>query len=61
MSKLLNVKEVADRIGVNWRTILRYADAGKFPWGLKVGSLRRWTIEEIQDYVEAARKKGGKS
>ena len=29
------------RLGCSWRHVLRLADRGAMPWGLKLGSLRR--------------------
>jgi excisionase family DNA binding protein len=54
--RLINAKEVAHMLGCSWRTVLRLADSGVIPWGLKLGSLRRWDAQQIQDFIAS----GGK-
>jgi excisionase family DNA binding protein len=49
--RLIGVNEVARMLACSWRTVLRLADAGKIPWGVKVGSLRRWDIKQIEDFI----------
>jgi excisionase family DNA binding protein len=49
--RLLNVKEVASRLGCSWRTALRHADAGLIPFGIKLGGLRRWDVAELDDFI----------
>lgn len=45
----------ADAVGVlcGWsaRTVMRYADAGIMPWGIKCGALRRWDLDEIESWI----------
>lgn len=48
---LLKLREVEVRTGIDGRTFLRYADAGRAPWGLKVGALRRWRADELDAWV----------
>jgi hypothetical protein len=36
---------------MSWRTVYRYADAGLMPWGLKIGALRRWDLDEIERWI----------
>jgi excisionase family DNA binding protein len=49
--RLVDAKEVARLLGCSWRTVLRLADAGVIPWGLKLGSLRRWDLSQIEDFI----------
>jgi excisionase family DNA binding protein len=58
---LLNVKQVAQLLGCAWRTVLRHADQGVIPWGVKIGSLRRWNEAEIKDWVANGCKPGLRS
>lgn len=51
--RLLAVKEVGDRLAVSWRTVLRMADAGKMPWGLKLGASRRWDGDELEAWIKS--------
>ena len=37
--------------GMSWRTVIRYADAGLMPWGCKIGTLRRWDMDEIERWI----------
>jgi predicted DNA-binding transcriptional regulator AlpA len=50
--RLGDAKQVGAVTGMSWRTVLRYADAGIMPWGLKIGSLRRWDLDEIERWIE---------
>jgi excisionase family DNA binding protein len=61
--RLVDAKEVARLLGCSWRTVLRLADAGVIPWGLKLGALRRWDLQQIQDFITSGCKpvrKGGR-
>lgn len=35
------------------RTVLRNADRGVMPWGIKIGALRRWDLDEIEAWIAA--------
>jgi excisionase family DNA binding protein len=50
--RLIDCKEVGRLLGCSWRTVLRLADSGKIPWGLKLGSLRRWDAATIDEFIE---------
>jgi excisionase family DNA binding protein len=49
--RLLKADEVARRLGCSARTVYRLADGGKMPWGVKLGSLRRWDADEIECFI----------
>lgn len=49
--RYIDAKAVGRMFGCSWRHILRLADAGKFPWGVKLGSLRRWDVEELEEFA----------
>jgi excisionase family DNA binding protein len=49
--RLIDAKEAGRLFGCSWRTVYRLADAGKIPWGLKLGSLRRWDSSELDAFV----------
>jgi predicted DNA-binding transcriptional regulator AlpA len=49
--RLLDVHDVAALMRCSWRTVLRLADAGKLPWGVKIGGLRRWDSVVIDSYI----------
>jgi hypothetical protein len=38
-------------LGCSWRTVYRLADEGKIPWGLKLGSLRRWGVKQMEEFI----------
>jgi predicted DNA-binding transcriptional regulator AlpA len=62
--RLVDVKDVGRLLGCSWRTVLRLADAGRIPWGVKLGALRRWDLQQIEDFVaggcQPVRKTGGR-
>jgi len=43
-----DVGDLAGRFKSSRRHVLRLADAGKMPWGVKIGNLRRWSRREIE-------------
>jgi predicted DNA-binding transcriptional regulator AlpA len=49
--RVINVHMVAAKMGCGWRHILRMADAKEFPWGFKLGSLRRWDEREVDEFI----------
>jgi predicted DNA-binding transcriptional regulator AlpA len=49
--RLIDVKAVGRLLGCSWRTVLRHADAGRIPWGVKLGALRRWDAAEIDAFI----------
>jgi predicted DNA-binding transcriptional regulator AlpA len=51
LRRLVDAKAVGQMLGCSPRTVLRLADAGRIPWGIKLGSLRRWDSQEIQDFI----------
>lgn len=46
-----DVKIVAQKYDADPRSIFRWADAGKIPFGVKLGSLRRWDLSEIDAHI----------
>lgn len=49
--KLIDAKETARLLGCSWRTVLRLADSGRIPWGIKLGALRRWDASELDQFI----------
>jgi predicted DNA-binding transcriptional regulator AlpA len=49
--RLIDAKGVARLLGCSWRTVLRLADGGQIPWGVKLGGLRRWDVREIEAFI----------
>ena len=49
--RLIDCKGVADLLGCSWRTVLRHADTGRIPRGIKLGALRRWDAAEIETFI----------
>ena len=61
---LLDVRAVAQLLGCSTRHVIRLADNGAMPKGLKVGALRRWRKAELTSWLEngapaVQNKKGG--
>ncbi len=50
---LLDAKDVGARLGCSWRHVLRLADRGLMPWGVKLGALRRWDAEELERWIKS--------
>lgn len=50
--RLGDVRQVSALTSMTWRTIYRYADAGLMPFGFKIGSLRRWDLDEIERWIK---------
>jgi predicted DNA-binding transcriptional regulator AlpA len=49
--RLIDAKEVGRILGCSWRHVLRLADQGALPWGVKLGTLRRWDLSEIEAFI----------
>jgi predicted DNA-binding transcriptional regulator AlpA len=49
--RLLDAKQVGERLGCSWRHVLRMADRGLMPWGVKLGALRRWDAGELEQWI----------
>ena len=48
---LIDVEIVAQKYDCDERSVFRWADAGKIPFGVKLGSLRGWDIAEIDAHI----------
>ena len=51
--RFIQVREVAARMGCSWRTVLRLADRGAMPRGVKIGGLRRWDADQLEAWIAA--------
>ena len=51
LRRLIDAKQVGARLGCSWRHVLRLADRGAMPWGLKLGNLRRWDADELEHWI----------
>ena len=52
LAKRLGTKEdVGRRCCMDPRSVLRNADRGTMPWGMKIGGLRRWDLDEIEAWI----------
>jgi excisionase family DNA binding protein len=51
--RLIDAREVGRLLGCSWRTVLRLADAGRIPWGVKLGALRRWDLREVEKFIDS--------
>jgi predicted DNA-binding transcriptional regulator AlpA len=49
--QLIDAQAVSEKIGCCERTVFRLADSGQMPWGIKVGALRRWDAQEIDEWI----------
>lgn len=51
LDRLLNLREVAEFMNCGKRTIPRLVDSGVMPQGMKIGGLRRWSLQILQQWV----------
>jgi len=52
-ARLLDVQAVAQMLGCSTRHVYRLSDAGKMPAPLKLGSLVRWNLARIDEWIAA--------
>lgn len=51
----LNVSQAADRLGVSIATVRRWSDAGHLPGYRTPGGQRRFTVEQLDGFVDSLR------
>jgi predicted DNA-binding transcriptional regulator AlpA len=49
--RLISAQQVGELLGCSWRSVIRLADAGKMPAGLKIGALRRWDVRCVEEWI----------
>lgn len=49
----LDAADLAWRLKCSKRHVIRLADGGAMPWGQKFGTLRRWSLREIEAWEAA--------
>jgi predicted DNA-binding transcriptional regulator AlpA len=49
--RFIDAKQVGARLSCSWRHVLRMADRGLMPWGVKLGALRRWDAEGLEAWI----------
>jgi excisionase family DNA binding protein len=49
--KLGGVNAVAEKFSCSARTVYRLSDSGRMPAPLRLGSLVRWDLEEIDNWI----------
>jgi prophage regulatory protein len=54
VQKLLNVNEVAERLGVCRASVYAFARRDDFPKQIKLGRCSRWSEDEVVAWVESA-------
>ena len=50
-SSLLDVQQVAVMLACSPRSVFRLADAGRIPFGVKLGAMRRWDARQLEDFI----------
>ena len=50
---LLNVGQVADKLGVSPRTVWRLVSGGKLPQPVAIGRCRRWHRADVEAFVDS--------
>ncbi len=51
-AELLDADQLGAMLQVSRRTLYRLADAGRLPFGIKLGGVRRWRRSEILAWIE---------
>lgn len=51
--RLIDKRIVAAKYDADPRSIVRWADAGVIPYGIKLGWLRKWDADEIDAHIAA--------
>ena len=51
--RLIDKHGVAAKYDVDPRSVVRYADGGIIPFGIKLGWLRKWDVDEIDAHIAA--------
>lgn len=49
--RLVDGRTAAAKAGCSYRHWLRLCDAGKAPYGFKLGALRRWDLQELDTWI----------
>ena len=50
--RLGDVKDVAEITKQSASSVMRNADRGEMPLGFKIGALRRWDLDEIDQWIK---------
>ena len=55
MKTMLNAKEVAEMTGLAYSTVRRLAttEGANFPPSVKLGRSRRWSLEQLEKWIES--------
>jgi prophage regulatory protein len=51
--QLITVRQLAEMLATSVRSVWRYRSAGKLPKPLRLGGSVRWSLKEIEAFVEA--------
>ena len=54
MTRLADAKEVAKVVGISLRTARRWDVEGRLPKPIRIGSVVRWNISELEKWIEAS-------
>lgn len=49
--RMIDVNMMALKYGCDQRSVFRWADTGRIPFGVKLGSLRRWDLEQVDAHL----------
>lgn len=53
LARLVDVRSVAEMLGVSSRQVYRLADAGRMPQPIKLGGAVRWSRRAIVEWIDA--------
>lgn len=52
IDKYVNIKELAEYLGMSRMAVYKFAKEGKLPRGVKIGDCRRWNLEEVKEFLK---------
>ena len=56
LRRLVDIKKISESIGITKSGIFNLMKAGKFPKGIKIGSARRWDIDDVNNWLKSQNK-----
>lgn len=48
---MIDVETVAHKLGVDKRSVFRWADSKRIPFGVKLGSRRLWDLSQLDAFI----------
>jgi excisionase family DNA binding protein len=52
MTSLIGSKQLAKQLGISLRTLDSLDKAGQLPRSLRIGHLRRWRADDVEEWID---------